>query len=218
MTAILSILKANWRLSSPSVLVLLMGVGVLLLYVRRTSTAGRRWLTAVLLAYWLLATPLGSRLVSWPLASHQPHLTSIADAGGAQAVVMLGAGIVSHVADGMALDDLDASALRVIEGVRIYKLLGDPLLIVSGGNTQELDPPRPEAAAFRAAAVALGVPPSRLLAEADSMTTREEAVIVKRLLGERGIHRFLLVTSPIHMRRSMAVFRAVGLQPVASAR
>lgn len=215
--AILSVLKDHWRLSSPSLLLLLVGTGVVLLYVRRGSSWGRRWLTTVLLTYWLLATPLGSGLVSLPLSRQQPHLLSAADAKGAQAVVMLGGGIVSHTADGMTIDDFDASALRVIESVRVFKLLGEPLLVVSGGNTQKLDPPRPEAAAFRDAAIALGVPAQRVLADTESLTTREQVLTFERLLKARGIETFVLVTSPLHMSRSLAAFRAVGLKPLASA-
>ena len=217
MSAILSVLKANWRLTSPSLLLLLAGTGVGLLYVRRGAPWGRRWLTIVLLTYGLLATPLGSGLVALPLARHQPRLSSAAEATGARAVVMLGGGVTSHTADGMTIDDLDSSAVRLIESVRVYQLLGDPLLVVSGGNTGELDPPRTEAAAFRAAAITLGVPASRILAETGSMTTREQAVEVARLLKARGIETFVLVTSPLHMSRALAVFRAVGLKPVASA-
>ena len=217
MGAILSVLKSNWRLSSPSLVLLLVGTGVVLLYTRRGTSWGRRWLTTVLLSYGFLATPMGSGLVALPLAGRQAHLSSMAEANGAQTVVMLGSGIISHTADGMTIDDLDASALRLIESVRVYKLLGEPLLIVSGGNTQELDPPRTEAAALRAAAIALGVPASRVLEETESMTTREQAVAVKRLLNARGIETFVLVTSPLHMGRSLAAFRAVGLKPVFSA-
>jgi uncharacterized SAM-binding protein YcdF (DUF218 family) len=217
MDVILSVLKANGRLSSPSLLVLVVGAGVALLYIRRGASWGRRWLTTVLLTYWLLATPMGSGLAALPLARRQPHLLSRADANGAQAVVMLGGGIISHTADGVTIDDLDASALRLIESVRVYKLLNEPLLIVSGGDTQKLDPPRPEAAAFRGAAIAFGVPASRMLADTESMTTREQALAVKRLLKARGIETFVLVTSPLHMSRSLAAFRAVGLKPVASA-
>lgn len=217
MRAMLSVLKANWRWSSPSLLLLLAGAGVGLLYLRRGTSWGRRWLTAVLLAYGFLATPMGSGLVALPLARRQPRLSSVAEANGAQAVVMLGGGITSHMAGGMTIDDLDSSALRLIEGVRVYRLLGDPLLVVSGGNTQELDPPRTEAAAFRTAAIALGVPASRILAETESMTTRDQAVAIGRLLAVRRIETFVLVTSPIHMSRSLAAFRAVGLKPVASA-
>ena len=42
MTAILSVLKANWRLSSPALFLLLIGAGVLLLYVKRSASLGDR--------------------------------------------------------------------------------------------------------------------------------------------------------------------------------
>ena len=215
--AIVSALKNGWRLSAPLSWVVLLGIGVLLLYGRRTAVWARRWLTAVVVAYWIVSTPAGSALISAPLTRGHQRLTTAGQAGGATAVVVLGAGIVSSTADGMAIDDLMASALRVIEGVRVYRLIGDPLLIVSGGNTQLLDPPRPEGTAFRDAAIHLGVPASRVLADTESLTTREQAVTTKRLLAERGIDRFVLVTSPIHMGRSLRAFRAAGLDPVPSA-
>jgi len=36
------------------------------------------------------------------------------------------------------------------------------------------------------------------------------------MLAERGIGRFVLVTSPTHMKRAMRALRAVGLDPVPS--
>jgi uncharacterized SAM-binding protein YcdF (DUF218 family) len=48
------------------------------------------------------------------------------------------------------------------------------------------------------------------------MTTHDEAIIVTRMLRERGIGRFVLVTSPTHMRRSLAAFRAQGADVVGS--
>jgi uncharacterized SAM-binding protein YcdF (DUF218 family) len=213
---IVSVLKEGWRLSSPLLWVALVVTGVILSRVRRESAAGRRWLTGVLLAYWILSTPLGATFISAPLMRGHPRLTSPQQASGATAVVVLGAGIVSYTTDGMAIDDLMTSAFRVIEGVRVYRLLGDPLLIVSGGNTQQIEPPRSEAAAFRDAAIRLGVPASRIVMDTESQTTREQAITMKQLLGERGIDRFVLVTSAIHMGRSLRTFRAVGLDPVPS--
>ncbi len=214
---LVSVLKEGWRLTSPLAWLALLAVGLVLLYVRRTPIWGRRWLTAVVAAYAILSIPIGAAVLSFPLTVGQSRLTAREQAPGASAVVVLGGGIVSHVADGMALDDLMASGLRVIEGVRVYKLLNDPLLIVSGGNTQSLDPSRPEAAAFHDASVRLGVPPSRILVDAESMTTHAQAVIMKRVLAERGIDRFVLVTSRLHMSRSLRVFRASGLKPIPSA-
>jgi uncharacterized SAM-binding protein YcdF (DUF218 family) len=209
-------LKDNCHLTSPLPLVLALTLGLLLLYGRRTAPWGRRWLVAVALGYWALSTPMGSALIAAPLTYGQRGLSSVAEARGAQAVVVLGAGIYSFRAGGLAIDDLAGSGLRVLEGVRLYRLLGDPLLVVSGGNTPRVDPPRPEGDALRRGAIDLGVPPGRVLADNVSMTTYEQAKTMSRLLPARGITRFVLVTSPIHMPRSLAVFRAVGLDPVPS--
>ena len=215
MTSALTIVKDNLHLTSP--VPLLMLVGIALLFHRRTILWGRRWVVAAFFAYWALSTPIGSWLVTLPLAHGQRRVQTASDAEGARAVVVLGQGIASHSADGLAIDDLGASALRVIEGVRVYHVLGDPLLIVSGGNTLRKNPPRPEAEAFRNAAIALGVPPARVIAEDESLTTREEAIVIKRMLTARHIDRLVLVTSPLHMRRSIAAFRAAGLDPLPSA-
>jgi uncharacterized SAM-binding protein YcdF (DUF218 family) len=216
-TLLISVLKDYCRLQSPPFLFGVFGVGVALLYWRRSAAMGRRWLTAAVIAYWLVSTPIGAWLFSAPLVHGAQRLESAGQAAGAQAVVVLGGGTLSYLADGQAIDDLNGSALRVIEGARVYRLLGDPLVIVSGGDTQRLHPPRPEAAAFREAMIGLGVPAGRIIVEDRSRTTREEALILKSMLAARHIERFVLVTAPAHMPRSLATFRAVGLNPIPSA-
>ncbi len=217
MTSLAWLLKDNWHLSALLPLLVSFAFGIALLYGRRTAKWGRSWLLAVLLVYWTLATPFGSWAVAAPLVHGQSRLETAADARGAQVVVVLGGGILSREADGMAIDDLTGSGLRVIEGVRIHRLLGDPLLVVSGGNAQRHKVPRPESAALRRAAVGLGVPASRVLEEDKALTTRQQAEEIARLLAERHLDRFVLVTSATHMRRSMAAFQAVGLDPIPSA-
>lgn len=215
--ALVGVLKDNFRLSAPLPLVVSLALGVALLYGRRTAAWGRRWLTLVVLGYWALATPAGAWLVSWPLAHRYHPIETREKANGAQAIVVLGGGIVTRSVGPLAIDDLLASAVRVIEGVRLYRLLGGVPLIVSGGNTSHRDPPRPEADAFRIAVINLGVPPADVIVEDQALTTREEAIAIKRMLDERRIDRFVLVTAPDHMSRSLAAFRAVGLNPVPSA-
>jgi uncharacterized SAM-binding protein YcdF (DUF218 family) len=58
------------------------------------------------------------------------------------------------------------------------------------------------------ALIALHVPRDRIEVERLSMTTYQQAFNVTRLLRSRGIDRFVLITSPTHMRRAVAVFRA----------
>ena len=217
MEPLVEVLKDAGRLTSPQFLVALFAVGVALLYSRRTARWGRRWLVAAVLGYWFLATPVGARVASAPLEWGTTRVESVEQARGAQAVVVLGAGIVSYVADGLALDDLVVSNLRVIEGVRVCRLLGDPLLVVSGGNTQRSAPTRAEGDAFRVAAVQLGIPAARIVVEKTARTTREQALLIKALVAARHIDRFVLVTSALHMNRSLGAFRAVGLDPVPSA-
>jgi uncharacterized SAM-binding protein YcdF (DUF218 family) len=189
--------------------------GVVLLYAK--PRWGRVWLTFVTVGYWLVSTPIGTSLLARTVStSHQP-LQNAASAQGATAVVMLGGGSNNVISLGRELTSVSrSSALRAIETARVYHLLGDPLVIVSGGVTDPTPGASPESDAYQTAMHSLGVPADRVVSEAESRTTYEEVVVLKRMLDERHIDRFVLVTSPLHMRRSLAVFAAQGLHPVPS--
>ena len=75
---------------------------------------------------------------------------------------------------------------------------------------------QPESALLRDIVVRAGVPPAALIEESHSKTTREQATLIGPILRDRHSRRFVLVTSPMHMRRSLAVFRAAEFDPVAS--
>jgi uncharacterized SAM-binding protein YcdF (DUF218 family) len=212
-------LKHALQPASITLLLLLLTLGVMLLYARPAIARwARRGLAALTLAYWILSCPAGAALLARTLTDNYRPIESPADASNAQAVVMLGAGSRTVLASrGRWSMVTYPSALRVLETVRVYRLLGDPLVIVSGGITDADAPTTPESEAMRAAVIALGVPASRVVVEAESKNTREEAVVIKRMLGERGIDRFVLVTSAVHMPRSLAAFAAQGLRPVPSA-
>jgi uncharacterized SAM-binding protein YcdF (DUF218 family) len=74
----------------------------------------------------------------------------------------------------------------------------------------------PESVALQRALIDLGVRPDRIVLESDSKNTRDEAIIVKRMLAERGATDFVLVTSPLHMRRSLLAFEQQGMHPIPS--
>ena len=80
MTLLVDILKDNWRLASPLFIVVIFGIGVALLYVRRLAPWGRRWLLALVLTYGFLATPMGASVVSAPLRLGYHPIASPADA------------------------------------------------------------------------------------------------------------------------------------------
>src|SRR6185436_16801607 len=91
-----------------------------------------------------------------------------------------------------------------------------PIVIASGGITERDPAAAPESTALQQALVAVGVPADRIVLESESKNTRDEVVIIKRMLAERQITQFVLITSPLHMRRSLLAFEQQGLHPIPS--
>jgi uncharacterized SAM-binding protein YcdF (DUF218 family) len=217
---ILSVLKQNLQPASITLLLLLLLVGIALLYARRPGLVrvGRWWLAAVVLGYWVISCPAGVALLARSVTANYRPLTSAAEAQGARAVALLSAGSRNVRAAGGRLPMVTyPTALRALETARVYRLLGNPLVIVSGGTTDTEPDAAPESEAMRIAVIALGVPPDRVISESRSTNTHDEAVELKHILKERGIDRFVIVTSPVHMGRSLAAFASEGLHPVPSA-
>lgn len=104
----------------------------------------------------------------------------------------------------------EATRARVEYGVHLFQQGLAPRLILSGGRWA---PHRPTCAPrMRALALALGVPPERILVEDRSSRTAENAWEVTRLLRADGASAILLVTSPLHMRRAKLCFEKQGVE------
>jgi uncharacterized SAM-binding protein YcdF (DUF218 family) len=65
--------------------------------------------------------------------------------------------------------------------------------------------------------VDLGVPANHIDIEPNSRNTREHVENLKPYLEKHRVERFVLVTSPMHMRRTIAAFRQQGYDFVPSA-
>jgi uncharacterized SAM-binding protein YcdF (DUF218 family) len=87
-------------------------------------------------------------------------------------------------------------------------------VISSGGKVRPEDPDVASGITMRDELVRQGVPLSRVIVETRSRTTHEEAVVVKPLLEELDVEQTVLVTSDLHMQRSLGAFRAVGIDAV----
>jgi uncharacterized SAM-binding protein YcdF (DUF218 family) len=61
-----------------------------------------------------------------------------------------------------------------------------------------------------------GVPPSAVLTETKSQTTRENLVEAKALMAEASLHSAILVSDPLHLKRSALMARDLGIPAVAS--
>jgi len=197
------------RLSNPALIVVILAIGVALLFLR--PAAGRRWMAVFFVAFWLVSAPAGSSLLLVPLARGFHSIRDAKEARSAGAIVVLGGGIRDMIvgSDAFAYPG-DGTTLRVLEAARVFRLLGGQSpVIVSGGRTAAARRTT-EAGVMAAMLATLGVPPDHIVAEERSANTHEQAIYVTRLLRSRGIDRFVLITSPMHMWRSWTVFRAQG--------
>lgn len=96
---------------------------------------------------------------------------------------------------------------RVAKGVELYRQGYADLIIMSGGG--KLTSKITDSDLMRMEAVDLGVPPSAVVLERKAQSTYENAVYVKKILQERKIDSFLLVTSNYHTRRAKNIFGKV---------
>jgi uncharacterized SAM-binding protein YcdF (DUF218 family) len=103
-----------------------------------------------------------------------------------------------------------ASLSRLIEGIRIYKQIPNCKLILSGGR---IFGSQPDSAVMNNVASMLGVKPEDIVVEAGSRDTFNEAVFLKRIIGDKP---FILVTSAYHMPRAIALFNQQGMYPIAA--
>lgn len=137
-----------------------------------------------------------------------PRAMSVVDK--ADAIVLLGGAMRGDTHMG-TLPDLNQQADRLVQAVALYKAGKAPLILLTGGGPEGT---RPEAQQMKDILLVMGVPAQHLLLENQSRDTHDNAVYTAQLLKSRGMHRILLVTSAFHMRRSLALFEAQGLEVV----
>ena len=104
----------------------------------------------------------------------------------------------------------DASLKRLLEGVRLSRLLPQSRLVLSGGDYQGISP---DALIMQQVALDQGVPRDKIMLEAASVDTADQAKLLRDRLGQDP---FYLVTSASHMTRAMRMFIRSGTQPIAA--
>jgi uncharacterized SAM-binding protein YcdF (DUF218 family) len=135
----------------------------------------------------------------------------------ADAIVVLG-GSIKPATFPRPWVDLAEEGDRVLHGVRLYQAGKAPLIIFSGGRITWGSPnPRSEADDMAEVALALGVPAAAMVKEPRSLNTYENAREVKKILMDRRLDRVLLVTSALHMPRSLAIFKKQGITAIPAA-
>ena len=177
----------------------------------------RPWARKLLLVTFLLILALHSGPVNYalryPLESRYLPLLDPKRAGSYDAIVVLTSGITP--AGGLVpLASIDEFMFRRLdEAWRLYRIQPKPI-IVSGGHVNPFTADKNENKIARDYLIRWGVPKNDVIGEDRSRDTFESAVEVQKLLNNKGWKRYLLVTSAIHMPRSMLVFTALAAEPI----
>lgn len=187
-----------------SVVILILLLGTFLKRSRRKIL-----ITGIVLLYLFSFNPF-SYLVLRPLESRYEPVSASDLHKDVQWIVVLGGG--SHEDKALTAEDrlIDAGLKRLLEGVRLARLLPEARLVLSGGDYRGV---APDALIMRQAALNQGIQKERIIIEKNSWDTVDQAQFLKgRLSGSP----FYLVTSASHMPRSMRLFEALGVKPIAA--
>lgn len=188
-----------------------LGFVFILILVALFWSRGRRLILIVALAILWLGS---SRYVAYALVrSLESQYSTPAKALQADAIVILGGGTRGSDPP-RPMTEINEAGDRLLYGASLYHKGAAPVVLVTGGSIEWLTPEGigPEANDMSALMGLLGIPPEALLLEAESRNTYENALFSKQLLADRGMDEVLLVTSAMHMPRSLPLFEAQGLR------
>lgn len=214
-----SVAKIFWVFAKPlNLTLILLSLAALLLWSRWRHLG--IWLTSLLAASLLAVAilPIGE----WLLAPLQRQFAPIDMTDGqVTGIILLSGSVVDlhisrkvgHAVPGTAVD-------RLVEFIRLAQAYPRALLLICGGsgNADGVQDERwdREAPLIAEYLVRRGIARERLLVEAKSRDTFENAVFGQALARPKAADRWLLVTSAWHMPRAMAVFRALDWPVVAA--
>ncbi len=123
------------------------------------------------------------------------------------AIILLGFGVVKWP-PGNQVSVPPIGASRIQETVRLYygckKQSSKCKVIVSGGDTGKFGVP--EAQLMAEMLKSIGVSPDDIILETQSLNTFQNAEFVTKILNQHQFNRVVVVTSGLHMRRTLLYF------------
>lgn len=178
----------------------------------RPGSARRRGRWAFVLGSVLLWLATAPALTTWVESSLEQSYavpkTTQADRSPDNVILVLTAGWLRKTRDGWDQKLGEAGWIRTVEAVDLWQRIGGRILITGAPTPDGRDS---AAAAMARLAMRLGVPAEAIVVEPRALNTHENLLFSKRLVeGDRA--RIWLLTSAVHMPRSMAAARALGLE------
>ena len=201
------------KIVGPSLLPVSVGLEVMLLglfflWFTRKQRTGKVVVTFGVGLFGLLSYSEFSNILLKPLEYQYTPVLDSGNIAGVKWVVVLGGGHTSDPKLPVTSQIEEGTLARLVEGIRLHKMVPGSKLILSGGGVFD---PVPNAKIMADVALILGVDEHDIVLESESKDTKNEARIIKDMVGNE---RFVLVTSASHMPRSMALFRKQGMEPI----
>ena len=192
-----------------------LGLAVILLILALVLEKRSSWRKGLTIAALTLLWLASNRWISYGLARSLEwrHLPSDSTPR-APVIVVLGGGTESADPP-RPMTEVNAAGDRVLYAARLYHQGAAPQILVSGGNldfsTARGATPAEEMAELLAL---MGVPDEAVWIQTDSQNTYEDALYSAQMLADREINEIILVTSALHMPRSLALFEKQGLKVI----
>jgi uncharacterized SAM-binding protein YcdF (DUF218 family) len=161
------------------------------------ATAGFLVIAVLPIGQWLVA-PLENR---FPTIAAPPRVDGI---------VVLGGSIDPGLSQARGQVAIVAAAARVTEAVALARRFPAARVLISGGDAAIFPDGLSEATATRRLLIELGVAAERIEVESKSRNTYENAVMSYAAARPRPGETWLLLTSAMHMPRSVGCFRHAG--------
>ncbi|SMH60129.1 YdcF family protein [Azospirillum agricola] len=204
--------KLFWGILNPAnALVLLLALGALMLRRPRWRRAGERLVMVAALGFLAATfTPMGS-FVALPLENRFPR---VEPAGPVDGIIMLGGAVNPPITADRGDPSVNDAAERVLAFADLARRFPDAKAVFTGGSGRLLGQDTKEDASIRAALAQAGVPEGRVIYETESRNTWENALFSRDLVRPAPEERWVLVTSAMHMPRSVGIFRRIGWEVV----
>jgi uncharacterized SAM-binding protein YcdF (DUF218 family) len=188
--------------------ILLSLLGALIWRRNKASRLGPFLMVFAMVWLMVMSFPITGYLLRHPLESEAgPYADpKVLAQKGVRYIVVLGASTVTDEA--APVDRWEQGVFRLMEGVRLWRGFSGAVLILSGGSYPGKTS---NAEAMAVLPEMLGVPRKALVLETRAWDTMDEARFFKEIVGNKP---FALVTSALHMSRSVALFRSIGADPI----
>lgn len=195
--------------TEPSNILMTLGVLGLVLLSSRYARAGLRLLVAAIILLAVVSYSPFGRALMLPLEDRFPPWQG-ANGPPVDGIVVLGGAVDEGLSTARGDVALAEGAERMTAALSLAQRFPAARILFTGG-TNALVPGRATEAQYAGRFfVELGVDPHRVILEARSRNTAENAEFSKALADPKPNERWLLVTSAYHMPRSMALFRHAG--------